>query len=57
VGALNAPKSIEVIATSNLNDSERRAAQVSAIPTAGPFAVPAYSVVRVIWPGEISLTK
>jgi hypothetical protein len=56
-GRLPVPKSIEVIATPDLNDSVRRAVQVSTVPTAGPFAVPGYSVVRIIWPGEISLTK
>jgi hypothetical protein len=54
---LPAPKSVRIIAASDLDDSERRAVQVTDIPAAGPFAVPPYSVVRVIWPGEVDFTK
>lgn len=56
-GRLPTVKSVEIIATSDLNDSERRAVQVDHVATAGPFTVPAYSVVRVVWPGEVSFTK
>lgn len=53
-GRLPAPRSIEIIATPDLNDAARHAVQITTIPTAGSFAVPAYSVVRVIWPGTIT---
>ena len=54
-GRLSAPKSIEIIATPNLDDSERRAVHVDHIPTNGVFPVPAFSVVRVIWAGKVAL--
>lgn len=56
-GRLPAPKSVQIIATSDLNDSERRAAQVTAVSAPGPFTLPPYSVVRVIWPAEVKVTK
>ncbi len=57
-GRLPRPNSVEIIETSNLDDSERRAAvQVNTIPAAGPFTVPAYSVVRVIWPAEVDAAR
>lgn len=56
-GRLPAPKSIEIIAASDLNDSERRPVQINKVSTAGPFAVPAFSVVRIIWLDEIDFTK
>jgi hypothetical protein len=52
-GRLPAPKSIDIISAPNLDDTERRAVQVSQVPAAGPFTVPGYSVTRVVWPGEI----
>jgi hypothetical protein len=51
-GRLPAPKSVEIISTSDLTDSEHRPAQVNRVPASTAFVVPAYSVVRVIWPGE-----
>lgn len=54
-GRLPAPKSVELITTPNLDDSERRAVHVDGAPTTGVFAVPAFSVVRVIWPGQLAL--
>jgi hypothetical protein len=51
------PKGIEVVVTPDLNDSQRRAVQVNSISGAGPFAVPGYSVVRVVWSGEIDVTR
>lgn len=54
-GRRPAPKSVEIIANSDLNDSARRAVQVDTVTAAGTFTVPPYSVVRVIWPGEIDL--
>jgi hypothetical protein len=56
-GRLPAPKSVQIIAASDLNDSERRAAQVNTVSTPGPFTLPPYSVVRVIWPAEVKVTK
>ena len=54
-GRLSAPTSVEIIATPNLDDAERRAAQVDYGPATGVFAVPAFSVVRVIWPDNVAL--
>ena len=56
-GRLPAPKSVEIISTPDLNDSERRAVQIDRIPAKSPFPIPAYSVVRVIWPGEVNFIQ
>jgi hypothetical protein len=54
-GSLPAPKSVEIITTPNLDDAERRAVQVDHAPATGAFAVPAFSVIRVIWAGNVAL--
>ncbi|MBZ5496970.1 MAG: hypothetical protein LAP85_11260 [Acidobacteriia bacterium] len=56
-GRLPAPKSVEMISTSDLNDSERHAVQISNVPATGPLPVPPYTVMRVVWPGEVSFPK
>ena len=53
-GRLPAPRSVQIIAAADLNDSERGAVQGSSVSTAGPFTVPPYSVVRIIWPAEVN---
>jgi hypothetical protein len=56
-GRRSMSKGIEVVVTPDLNDPKRRAVQVNSISSAGPFAVPGYSVVRGVWPGEIDVTR
>jgi len=56
-GRLPAPKSVEIIGSLDLNDSERRPVEVNHVSASGPVPVPAFSVVRVIWSGEVNFTK
>jgi hypothetical protein len=56
-GRLPAPKSVEMISTSDLNGSERHAVKIDNVPATGPVPVPPYSVMRVVWPGEVSFSK
>ena len=54
-GRLPAPKSAELINASDLNDSERHTVQINSVPGTGPLPVPPYSLMRIIWSGEISI--
>lgn len=56
-GRRPAPRSVEMISTSDLNDSENHAVQINNLPATGPLPVPPYSVMRVVWPGEVSILK
>lgn len=54
-GRLPAPQSIEILATPDLNDEQNRAAVVRTVPTSAPLTMPALSVVRVIWAGNVAV--
>jgi hypothetical protein len=56
-GGLPATKRVEMISPSDLNDFERHAVQINNLPATGTLPVPPYSVIRIIWPGEVSFPK
>ncbi len=56
-GGLPATKRVEMISPSDLNDFECHAVQINNLPATGTLPVPPYSVIRIIWPGEVSFPK
>ena len=56
-GRLPAPASVEILATSDLNDQEERAAVVHNVSASGPITLPALSVSRVVWAGDVAVVQ
>ena len=56
-GRLPAPTSVELISNSDLDDAEHRAVQITALPATGPWPVPPYSVMRIVWPGDVAIVR
>jgi len=54
-GRLPAPASVDLFATPDLNDGERRAASVQSLATSGAVALPALSITRIIWEGSVGV--
>ncbi len=54
-GRLPAPASVEILATPNLDDQEERAAVVQNASASGPSTLPALSVTRVVWTGDVAV--
>jgi hypothetical protein len=49
--------SVEILATSDLNDQEERAAVVQNLSASGPITLPALSVSRVVWAGDVAVVQ
>jgi hypothetical protein len=52
-----APASIEILAMPDLNDQEERAAVVRKVIASGPITLPALSVARVVWAGDVAVVQ
>jgi len=56
-GRLSNPSSIEIIGGDDLSDTGRRPVQIKSASADKPIVIPAYSVVRIIWPGRAEVVK
>jgi hypothetical protein len=56
-GRVSAPASVEILATPDLNDQEERAAIVRKVTAIGPITLPALSVMRVVWAGDVAVVQ
>ena len=56
-GRLPVPVSIDLLATPDLNDEAQRAASVQSLAPGGAATLPALSIARVIWKGDVAVVR
>jgi len=54
-GHVPPPAQIDILATPNLDDGERRAASPRSVPGGELVLIPAFSIARFIWPGDVAV--